>query len=382
MNYLKYIGFYDLQDSLIQRNYATSAANKMEYIVRAIAKGGQPVKIISSSSVVEEKFRFYKAETKEVCQDVLLKLPPSWGSQGKLIKKIRTAWSLIYLFIYLLLNTHKDEPIIMYHSLAYLRVILWAKKIRRFKLILETEEIYTDVSDYGERMKKSEYGIFDIAEAYFFSTELLNDKLNKHKKPYCVNYGTYQVEPQITDKYSDNRIHVVYAGTFDPRKGGAAAAAAAAEFLPENYHIHVCGFGSEKDTKFIKNTIEEINQKSKAKVTFEGLLKGRDFICFIQKCHIGLSTQNPNAAFNATSFPSKILSYMANGLSVVSIDIKAIKGSAVGPYIHFYKNQTPEEIAKAILKCNIDNDNRKVIEKLDVQFINDVKSLLNDVQNN
>ena len=88
MNYLKYIGFYDLQDSLIQRNYATSAANKMEYIVRAIAKGGQPVKIISSSSVVEEKFRFYKAETKEVCQDVLLKLPPSWGSQGKLIKKI------------------------------------------------------------------------------------------------------------------------------------------------------------------------------------------------------------------------------------------------------------------------------------------------------
>ena len=142
------------------------------------------------------------------------------------------------------------------------------------------------------------------------------------------------------------------------------------------------GFGSEKDTKYIKNTIEKINQKSKAKVTFEGLLKGRDFICFIQKCHIGLSTQNPNAAFNATSFPSKILSYMANGLSVVSIDIKAIKGSAVGPYIHFYKNQTPEEIAKAILKCNIDNDNRKVIEKLDVQFIKDVKSLLNDVRNN
>ena len=48
---------------------------------------------------------------------------------------------------------------------------------------------------------------------------------------------------------------------------------------------------------------------------------------FIQKCQIGLCTQNIDAAFNTTSFPSKILSYMSNGLEVVGVNIAAIKNS-------------------------------------------------------
>ena len=379
MKSLKYIGFFDIQNSSVQRNYVTSAANKMEYIVRAIAASGQPVEIRSASSVIENKFKFYKAETKKVSENITLRLPSSWGGNNKVIKKFRTLWNITSLFLYLLQNTKKGESVVVYHSLGYLYAILWARKIRRFKLILETEEIYTDVSEKGDRMKKLEYGIISVADAYLFSTELLNEKVNIHNRPYCVNYGTYQVEKQVVDKFDDGKIHVVYAGTFDPRKGGAAAAAAA-EFLPENYHIHICGFGSQKDIEYIKNIIKETVAKSKATISYEGLLKGRGFIEFMQKCHIGLSTQNPDAAFNATSFPSKILSYMANGLSVVSINIKAIKDSAVGPYIHFYEKQAPEEIAATILDCKVNNENRKVIAELNAHFTTDVKLLLNSIQ--
>lgn len=140
----------------------------------------------------------------------------------------------------------------------------------------------------------------------------------------------------------------MYAGTFDPRKGGPTTTTTT-RWLPENYHVHILGFGSENDTKELCALIEETNEASAATVTYDGLLSGEDYIRFLQKCQIGLSTQNPDAAFNDTSFPSKILSYMANGLRVVTVRIPAIEGSAVGDDVIYYEEQTPEKIAQAIL---------------------------------
>lgn len=375
---MKYIGYFDVQDSCVKRHYVTSASNKMEYVAQAIAAETENVEIISMSSVIEPHFKFYKGETKTIYTGVTLRLPFSWGGQNFILKKLRTLWHRINIFVYLLLNTQENEPILVYHSLGYGNIVYWAKKIKKFRLILETNEIYSDVSALAPAMKNLEYKMIGIADGYLFATELLNDKLNNKNKPHTYNHGTYKVEPQITKKLGDGKIHVVYAGTFDPRKGGAAAAAAA-EFLPENYHVHICGFGSNSEIENIKEIINKTNQKSKATVSYEGLLKGRDYIEFIQSCHIGLSTQDPNAAFNATSFPSKILSYMSNGLSVVSIRIDAIEKSAVGKHIYYYENQTPQEIANAIKKVDISNDNRTFINALDKKFQNDIKMLIEEV---
>ena len=128
----------------------------------------------------------------------------------------------------------------------------------------------------------------------------------------------------------------------------------------------------------MKDLISDIASRSKAKVTYDGLLSGEDYVRFIQSCDIGLSTQNPDAAFNATSFPSKILSYMANGLRVVSIRIPAIEQSAVGDALFYYARQTPEEIAKAILSVdmNATYDSRTRIQELDREFCAQIGDLL------
>ena len=107
-------------------------------------------------------------------------------------------------------------------------------------------------------------------------------------------------------------------------------------------------------------------------------MKREDYIRFIQSCDIGLSTQNPKAAFNSTSFPSKILSYMANGLRVVSIRIPAIETSAVGKYMYYYEEQQPKEIAKAIMSVNMNDDynGRKIISNLDTEFYKNIAKLL------
>ena len=114
-------------------------------------------------------------------------------------------------------------------------------------------------------------------------------------------------------------------------------------------------------------------------MTYDGCFSGREYIEFIQHCDIGLCTQDPNAAFNATSFPSKILSYMSNGISVVSAKVPVVVDSPVGDLITYYDVQTPEEIAKAILKVNLERrgcKERARIKELDKSFQEGVKSML------
>jgi len=374
---IKYIGYYDaIENFKEKRNSCLAATNKMDYICKVLNKNGYKVLIVSPSRTTTKNF--YKGKIIKISNYIELKLFPTfpWGN------KIQKAFSLLVgdfmLFWYLITKIKRSETILVYHSLGLRSIIRIAKRLKGFKVILEVEEIYQDVVSCSKRIKKNEYKTFAIADKYIFSTELLNEKINIANKPYTIIYGTYQVEEDRKVRFNDDKIHVVYAGTFDPRKGGAIAAAAAAEYLPKNYHVHIIGFGSKEEVENIQKVVEEINKKTEATVTYDGLLKGEEYIQFLQKCDIGLSTQIPDAAYNETSFPSKILSYMANGLRVVTVRIKAIELSAIGNKVYYYDEQTPKAIAEAIMSIDLNEpyNSRQLIKKLDEEFTKDINKLL------
>ena len=376
VNEIKYIGYYDTADNYLENRVVSLAAtNKMDYICRKLNELGYRVSIISPSKTKDN--RFYKGKNQTISQYVSLKLFPTFPRRNIFQKLFRLIIGDIMLVLYLLRKCKPGETIMAYHSVALVWILLFVKRIKHLNLILEGEEIYSDVSGI-KRHRKLENRIFSASDAFLFPTELLNQKLNPNGKPYAIIHGTYQAENDRVISFVDDKIHVVYSGTFDPRKGGALAAAAAAEYLPEQYHLHVLGFGSESDASNLLKQIENVSRTAKASVTYDGLLSGEDFIRFLQKCDIGLSTQSPDAAFNDTSFPSKILTYMANGLRVVSIRIKAIETSAVGKYIDYYETSNPQAIAEAIMAVDLNEsyDSREVIRELDVEFIEDLEALL------
>ena len=376
---IKYLIHYDMNDNEGRvRNLA--AINKANYIIETLGSLRYETEIISAS-LISTKGYIKKSITEINENTKLIKLPAfKWGNYFE--KAIAYTWSNIAIFLYLLFNVKKREEIVVYHSLALMKSVKWAKKLKGFKLILEVEEIYNDVIKKSEKQRKKEVDYFKIADKYIFPTELLNESVNKENKPYAIIHGTYQVEQDRGGNFNDDKIHVLYAGTLDPRKGGATAAASA-EFLAENYHVHILGFGGNAEVEYIKKTVSDTGKKTKATVTYDGLLSGEEYIRFIQKCQIGLSTQNPNADFNATSFPSKILSYMANGLRVVSVRIPAIERSAIGDDMYYYDKQTPEEIANAIMSIDLNDeyDGREKIKQLDVKFIEDLEELIENGEN-
>lgn len=368
---IKYFSYRGCELSEKLRKNSPAADSKIDYIIEVLNRCGYSVEHISRASSSINKFIPVYTEKKGVNT---FRYFASFGKTNSLFRIFNRWFMNLQFFIWCLINIKKNETIIVYHSLGYASTFIKLKKIKNLHIIGEIEEIYQDVHKQTKSRSKSEYEFIRKCDSYLFPTSLLNNMLNKENKPSIIIHGLYTIENNILNKFSDGKIHVVYGGTLDPQKGGAAAAASSAVFLPPNYHIHICGFG---DSTEIKTIIDEISKKSKAKITFEGELKGNDYKRFIQKCHIGLSTQNPDAAFNATSFPSKILVYLSNGLKVVSIRIPAIEQSAVANNLFFYNQQTPEEIAKAIQKAvTRDMDGRKTLYALDQEFEYQLESIL------
>ena len=372
---MKYFGYYADSERLDKANCTLAAVNKMDYIADVIANVAGSTEIISFSSKLGSS---QKDECINLRNGVSVKYFNLKSHKIRVVKVVSRFFDKLKLLLWIFKNVCKDETVVVYHSLGYLNQINFAHKFKRFKLIFEVEEIYADVIG-NEKLRKKEIKTLKSADAYIFPTKLLSNLINESEKPEVIIHGTYKVEPEKEKTFSDNKIHIVYAGTLDPRKGGISAVKAT-EYLPSNYHIHIIGFGSKQDINNIKRCIDEISKQSKATVTYDGLLSGEEYIRFIQNCDIGLSTQSPDADFNATSFPSKILSYMANGLRVVSIRIPAIETSAIGKYMYYYEEQTPKAIANAIksVKINDGYNGKKVISELDLRFQKDLKLLLGD----
>ena len=367
---IKYFSYYGCNDTLRWRDNSPAADSKIDYIIGVLNRIGYDVDHVSRASC---SCSHYVHGYVEHNGNNTLRYFASFGKTKSILRVVNKWFMDVQLFVWCMLNINRGEQVIVYHSLGYDALFITLCRFKKVRIIGEIEEIYQDVHRQRKSLAKNEYKFIENCQKYIFPTSLLNEKVNNRCKPAAIVHGVYSIENIIEKKFDDDMVHIVYGGTLDPNKGGAAAAAAA-EFLPANYHIHICGFG---DSTEIKQVVKEVNNRSEAVVTFEGELKGEDYKHFIQKCDIGLSTQDPKAAFNATSFPSKILVYLSNGLKVVSIRIPAIEKSAVADNLFFYDEQTPMNIANAIKKASeAEQNSNEILSVLDDRFGNSLLKLL------
>lgn len=361
-------------DNKTNRNVTPSAITKGKYVASALASCSSEVEIVSLAYPTKDSQDevYY-----QVSENVICHLFKGKYSNNRIIRYLNHKLYDKKIRKYLKQNVKKDDIIVVYHSLANMKLVKYIKKNITDKIVYEVEEIYGDVIN-DEKAKTKELKTFKNASSYIFSNDYLNSIINTKQLPYVTCYGTYEIPTLYKESFNDNLIHCLYAGTLAQNKG-ALNAINVAKYLPNNYLIHILGFGSEKDIADIKNAVNEVNNSyGTTKVIYEGLKLNEEYLKFIQKCQIGLCTQNIDAAFNTTSFPSKILSYMSNGLEVVGVNIAAIKNSKVGQYIQFYNVPDEKEIANAILNINLNNktNNVDVVKELDKEFKEDLKDML------
>ena len=359
---IKYISFYDnIMNKREERYVVPSCQSKLEYVVSVISELGYFVDIISPSCTTAHKGVF-RAKVYDISPNVKVHLPFSFGASSVIGRAFKRIWQVIVVYFYLFNQINNGDVVIAYHSIALSRVLRYLKRTKGIKLVLHVEEVYSDVSG-NARHRKLERDIFNKADAFLFPSESLSKTVNLNYKKYVVAHGVYKPEPMRAEKWDDGRTHCVYAGTFDAIKGGAIQAIKAAEYLDERFCIHVIGFGSPSEIKNIEDLISGISKTTKCEIVYDGLKKGVEFSKYIQKCHIGISSQNPSGIYNSTSFPSKVLMYLTNYLDVVSIRIPVLSESDVNEVIFYYDKDEPCELANAIRRCSQLHD-KEVVSSL------------------
>lgn len=376
--HIRYIGFYDLPEYEHEgRNSFLAATNKMDYICQALIKSGHSVQIVSPSWSKNLSFQAYRGRTTKITKGMSVTLLPTFTANHRFTKYAQILFSLLCLTAYLIFHTRNDEIILVYHTPWFYWPLRVLKRIIKCKLILEVEEVYQDVVRFHPYLVVWETRLLHLADAYLFANDLL-PKVIKTKKPYATIYGVYKPEKVLTTPAQDGKIHLVYAGIIDQVKRGAFNAAESALWLDERYLVHIIGFGKQQDIANFKTRLAEINKTSRCKVIFDGQKSDDEYVAYMQRCHIGLSTQTITGKYLATSFPSKILSYLSLGLRVVSSDIECVRISKIGKLVTYYMEDTPQAIAEAVKAVDFTGefDSRVVLQELDNTFTKDISGLL------
>ncbi|MBQ0083934.1 MAG: hypothetical protein KBS52_04135 [Clostridiales bacterium] len=366
---MKYIGFYDFPEYIAENRAAGPPARAVcEYMAKLFGRVDNlvvfaPIRTLNKSGL-------YKARVQKLNDNVTVKIPFSFGTRTKIGRVLVAFYTRLWLLFQLLFKTKSYETVIAYHSMSFIGVISFAKKIKHLHLIEEIREIYADINQMSEKSKQNEREYFAKADSYIFATELLNSSINTLNKPYLISPAVYTPEKIVSEKFADGKIHLVYAGTFRQSKGGVDTAIKIGKFLDSGYHIHILGTGTDERIKELNNLIAE--NSGECLITYDGILYGDDFKTFLQKCHIGLSTQNPEGSYNVSSFPSKIMTYLANGLDVLSVRIPAVETCPVGSYLYYYDDSNPQNIADVIKTIDIKQSINKsdLLKKLDEDLLN------------
>lgn len=338
-----YISPYLPKTEKYKEHYSPAAQSKVDYLRSILSKYNIITVCINCSLTVDNSLFLPKKikDDKGICQVLLSK-----SSKKRFLLPICGVIMLISVFLYVLFYISSKDIVILYHSIYYDNIIAFFKKIKKFKIVYEVEEIYADVRDRGIGREREIIKCKSVADAYIFPTELLDEIINDNNdKKSVIIYGAYSPQNNIREKNSSNRIVVVYSGTLMKGKG-AREAIECARSLDDRFEIRIIGYGNSDEIKTIKEMIEK--NTSSCRVVFDGMKNGDDFVRYISNCDIGLCIQPNDNRFNATSFPSKILNYFNCGLNVVATRIEALSKSQLADYMFFAKDSSPEEVAKAI----------------------------------
>lgn len=373
MQKIYYIAFYGDRSAENFRPAHPAADLQVSYLAKLLSEMGYQVEILSVcvSGNTDCWFDFCRGCTKSIDDNIVVRYFSNIGSKSGFIRVLGRMITRKELRSFI--KEKKEDIIIIYHSTALYPIYHFLDRIGK-KFILEVEEIYADFTGDDRKLELRE---ISRASEYIIPTQLLVPEVTRGKK-WVLYHGSCFEERIYEKRFQDNRIHIVYAGTLDYRKVGELVAIDTAKFLDARYHIHILGIGTDNEVRHIKQKINSL-QNMECKISYDGVLYGEEYLSFLQSCDIGLYTQS--SADVVTSFPSKLMSYLGNGLRIVANRTPTLEQSEIRHLIWFCDHNEPKSVAEAIRNVDFDAsyDSRKELRKIQERLMGDLKNLLDEV---
>lgn len=287
--------------------------------------------------------------------------------------------SIFYLYIvltmYILKNVKSEDKIILYHNPWIYPIIALCKKIKKFKLILEIEEICNlDKTNNGIKNKVYYYmekRIFSISDKFIVVNDLvkqyIKDEFKVSDKSIVVCYGNYSLVKDIINidlnkerEISSEPIEIVYSGSIDKVRGVYDIINISDEIKNLNCNIYVCGYGTKED---IDNFKRLLLKKEIKNIKFLGALNNEDYHNLLERCDICLNCQYDFDIFSKYSFPSKIINYLAFNKCVISTEMESVKQSKIGDLITYYKSNNLKTLVDKIEEFSTNREKINLLNK-------------------
>ena len=185
MKKIYYVGYYDTQDSTEKREYYLSATNLMDYLAESIDSSKYILEYVSMSGSVDKKMA---KGSKHLVEDArYLKKFFSLGRGNSLFTRLDVHFLRLQMFLYLLFNVKRDDIVIVYHSLNYVKLLRDLKRVKKFNLISQICEIYRDVSNnIPKKLADHELDLVEVSDAFVFSNKHLQKLCNTDNKPSAL----------------------------------------------------------------------------------------------------------------------------------------------------------------------------------------------------
>lgn len=317
------------------------------YLISAFEKlSDTKVKVLSTSISRKKVYWSKKIIQNGNHEEVYFKsIHSAWGSLS-----VKLSLLILYfqLFFFLLFRAKKNDVIVIYHEhgLSYFYKIF--NLFLPSKLIFVVGEIYSAVWNLGEKAIKKEKSYLMDADGFIFSNDIMPRIFGAEQKS-IVCYGSYEYSQ--TKKIIDNKIHILYAGKISTGIiNDAFMALEVIKYLPDNYVMHLAGYGENIDIEELKSRIDLNNLEAGCtRVVYEGNLSGNDYENLLAKCKIGLCTRTLSNELSNYCFPSKTMVYLTHNILPVCPRIDNLLQCEFSEKMIFVEGElSPLNIARAI----------------------------------
>lgn len=323
---------------------------KMHYVVDQLVKSGNRPEIISFASRKDRLCATRNAKS----QDCNLKYYGGLSGNSKVIKRLDLIIKKLLFIFDFIFRFRSSDTIVLYHSYEITRLVSKLKYFFKRRIIIEVEEVYGYSAVADRPWVNNEIAVINNMDYHICVNEGIPKDLGLQEGKYVVNYGVGNIPVRTVERFNDGKIHVVYAGTIEMKKLGALTAVESARYFPDNYVLHILGFGNKENLRILQYKIDEINKAvGEHRVEYDGYKSGKELDDFLFSCHIGLSSNVMRPNFANNSFPSKVITYMCHDLSVVLGYAKAFYDVPMSKGWHFYHEYTPESIAEAVANVEV-----------------------------
>lgn len=347
-----------------------AATKKIFQMAECLKKvGGNPMVLSLGRGKCTNKFSFFPSELQRhrgipIVYSMFIGLKP--------ISYFLTILGLVHiLFRY---SRTKERVIIFYNRLPAYSCFLIVAKILRYKLFLDLEDGQVSSHLKYKRVTSQIYTyIFDrfCSDGVILASEKLRSFARQ--KNSLVYYGVINSSSYV-NTWGGSVIRCLFSGSLSVQTGSDTLCRAI-EIIGQsypNYHdmieFNITGYGESLD-KFI----EVAKNQNFLRVFVHGRLGLPQYKSLLENSHVGLSLKLVDGPLDKSTFPSKVIEYVENGLLLVSTDISDVK-HLFGDSAVIIPNNDPNILVKQLINICDDHERSKFLSMNAFAKIQDICS--------